>query len=50
VEGSLAAIEVLDEFGDATGETKLGGFFGAFVGQRDLEALVEEGVFAEAGG
>ena len=33
VERGLAAIEVLDEFGDTAGKAKLGGLFRAFVGQ-----------------
>ena len=48
VEGGFAAIEMLDEFGDAAGEAELGGFFGALVGERDFQALVEEGELAEA--
>ena len=50
VKSGFAAIEVLDEFGNAAGEAELGGFFGAFVVERDLQALVEESVFAEASG
>ena len=50
VERGFAAVEVLDEFGDAARETKFGGLFGALVGERDLQALVEESVFAKASG
>src|SRR5216683_673094 len=48
VERGLAAVEMLDEFGDAAGEAKLRGFFSTFVSQRDLQALVQEGEFAKA--
>ena len=43
VERGFAAIQVLDEFGDAAGEAELGGFLGALVGERDFQALVKEG-------
>ena len=48
VKRGLAAVEMLDEFGDAAGKAKLGGFFGAFVGERDFQAFVQEGQFAQA--
>ncbi len=55
VEHGLAAIEMLDELGDAAGVAELSalgfaglGVGGALVGERDLEALVEEGHFAQA--
>ncbi len=50
VERFFAAVEVLDELGDTAGEAELRGFFGALVGERNLEALVQEGVFAKARG
>ena len=46
----FATIEMLDEFRDAAGETKFRGLFRALVGQRDLQALVEKSIFAEARG
>ena len=55
VQHLLAAVEVLDELGDATRvleELLLGfaglGVGGALVGERDLQALVEEGKLAQA--
>ena len=55
VEHGLAAIEMLDEFGDAAGVTEFGaasfagfGVGGALVGQRDLKALVEKSHLAQA--
>src|SRR5208337_4167340 len=48
VEGGLAAIEVLDELGDAAGEAEFGGLFAALVIEGDFQAFVEESVFAEA--
>src|SRR5262249_44779888 len=50
VQRFLAAVEMLDEFGDAAGEAELGALFGAFVGERDLQAFVEESIFGEARG
>ncbi len=54
VQHRLAAIEMLDELGDAAGIFELGalgfaglGVGGALVGERDLEALVEEGHLAQ---
>ncbi len=47
VQRGFAAVQVLDEFADAARETELGGFFGALVGQSDLEAFVQEGQFAQ---
>src|SRR6202035_560016 len=41
-------VEVLDEFGDATGKAEFGGFFGTLVVERDFQTLIEKGVFAEA--
>ena len=43
----LAAIQVLDEFGDAAGESKFGFLAVAFVVERDFQAFVEEGELAE---
>ena len=55
VQHGFAAVEVLDELGDAAGVAELGapgfagfGVGGALVGERDFEALVEEGHFAQA--
>ena len=48
VQHLLALVQVLDEFGDAAGETELGGFVAALVGQRDFQALVQEGELAQA--
>ena len=48
VQRLLAAVQMLDELGDAAGEAKLGGFVAALVLQRDLQALVQEGQFAQA--
>ena len=51
---ALAAIEVLDELRDAAGVAEFGaasfagfGVGGALVGERDLEALVQESHFAQ---
>ena len=44
----LAAIQVLDEFGDAAGEAELGFLVAALVIERDFQALVEEGELAQA--
>src|SRR6201998_2080981 len=49
VKGGLASVQVLDEFGDAAGEAKFGVLFVPLVGECDLQAFVEEGIFAEAG-
>src|ERR1700735_2035105 len=48
VERLLAAIQVLDEFSDASGEAELSFFVGAFVLQRDFQAFIQEGQLAEA--
>ena len=55
MQDGLAAIEMLDEFGDAAGVAELGaarlaglGVGGALVGERDFKALVEEGHLAQA--
>ena len=55
VEHLLAAVQMLDELGDAAGVLELCalgfaglGVGGALVGERDLEALVEEGELAQA--
>src|SRR5262249_42259414 len=42
VERFLAAIEMLDEFCNATCEAKFSALFAALVGERDLEAFIEE--------
>ena len=54
VQHGLAAVEMLDELGDAAGVTELGaasfaglGVGSALVGERDFEALVEEGHLAQ---
>ena len=44
----LAAIQMLDEFGDAAGEAEFGFLVAALVVERDFQALVEEGELAEA--
>ena len=46
----LALIEVLNEFGDAAAEVELGRALRifAFIGERNLQALVEEREFAQA--
>jgi len=47
VERFLAAIEMLDEFGDAAGEAELRALFRAFVvGQSDLEAFVSRKAYS----
>jgi hypothetical protein len=48
VERLLAAIQVLDEFGDAASESEFGFLVAALVVERDFQALVEEGQLAEA--
>ena len=48
VEHLLAAIQVLDEFGDAAGEAEFGFLVAALVVERDFQAFVEEGELAEA--
>jgi hypothetical protein len=55
VENCLAAVEMLDELGDAAGVLELGaawlaglGIGGALIGERDFEALVEEGHLAQS--
>ena len=45
---ALAAVQVLDEFGDAAGEAKLGFLVAALVVERDFQALVQEGQLAQA--
>ena len=54
VQHGLAAVEMLDELGDAAGVAEFGaaslaglGIGGALVGERDFKALVEEGEFAQ---
>ena len=54
VQDGLAAVEMLDELGDAAGVAELGaagfaglGVGGALVGERDFQALVEEGHLAQ---
>ena len=44
----LAAVEMLDEFGDAAGEAKFGFLAAALVVERDLQALVQKGQLAQA--
>src|SRR6266478_124359 len=48
VQRGFAAVEMLDEFGDAAGKTKLRALLGALVGERDFQALVQEREFAKA--
>src|SRR5690348_2396864 len=48
VEDGFAAIEMLDEFGDAAGEAKFRFFAVALVLESDFEAFVQEGQFAQA--
>ena len=48
VQHLLALVQVLDEFGDAAGKAELGRFVAALVGQRDFQALVQEGQLAQA--
>ncbi len=48
VQDAFAAIQVLDEFGDAAGESELGFFIRALVLERDFQALVQESQFAQA--
>ncbi len=48
MEDALAAIEVLDEFGDAAGEAEFGFLIGALVFECDFQAFVQEGELAEA--
>src|SRR6202522_977106 len=48
VQDAFAFVEVLDEFGDAAGEAELRFFAAALVIERDFQAFVEEGEFAEA--
>src|SRR3974390_1283245 len=48
MQGGLAAIQMLDEFRDAAGEAELRGFFRALIREGDLQAFVEESVFAKA--
>ena len=45
---ALAAIQVLDEFGDAAGEAELGFLARSLVIERDFQALIQKGQFAEA--
>ena len=54
VQNLFAAVDVLDELGDAAGVLELGalgfaglGVGGALIGERDLQALVQEGEFAQ---
>ncbi len=47
VQHLFAAIQVLDEFDDASGETKFDGFVAALVLQRDLQSLVQKSVLAQ---
>jgi hypothetical protein len=50
VQHLFAAVQVADELGDAAGIDELGGLLGvdAFIGERDLQTLVEESQLAEA--
>ena len=48
VQHAFAAIQMLDEFGDAAGEAEFGFFVAALVLQRDFQALVQESQFAQA--
>src|SRR6266852_2527354 len=44
----FSAIQVLDELRDAAGELEFRGLFRALIGERDLQALVQESQFAQA--
>src|SRR5260370_7884145 len=48
VQRGFTAVEMLNEFTDAAGEAELRGLFGALVRERDLQALIQEGQFAQA--
>ena len=48
VQRALAAIQVLDEFGDAAGEAEFGFLAAALVVERDFQALVQKGQLAQA--
>src|SRR5271165_5950575 len=48
VQHAFAFVEVLHEFGDAAGEAEFGFLAAALVIERDFQAFVEEGEFAEA--
>ena len=48
VERLLAAIEVLDELGDAAGEAELGFLVVALIIEGDFQAFIEEGQLTEA--
>ena len=48
VQDPLAFVQMLDEFGDAAGEAEFGGLVAALVVERDFQALVQEGEFAQA--
>ena len=48
VQDPFAFVQVLDEFGDAAGEAELGFLAAALVIERDFQAFVQEGEFAEA--
>src|SRR5579864_746477 len=48
VQDLLAAVQMLDEFRDASGETNIGFVGAAFVLKRDREPFLKEGEFAQA--
>ncbi len=44
----FSAIQVFDKFSNAAGELEFRGLFRAFIGERDLQALVQKGQLAQA--
>src|SRR6266699_3758736 len=48
VQRGFAAVQVLDELGDAAGELELRGLFRALIGKRNLQALIQKSQFAQA--
>src|SRR6266487_1388678 len=48
VQRGFAAVQVLDELGDAAGELELRGLFRALIGKRNLQAVLQKSQFAQA--
>src|SRR5260370_13376210 len=48
VQRGFSAIQMLDEFSDAAGELEFRGLFRALIGERDLQALIQESQLAQA--
>src|SRR6202035_472037 len=48
VQRGFSAIEMLDEFRDAPGETEFCAFFAALIGESNFQAFVEKSQLAEA--